>query len=82
MKTSDPEQMGSVLYRTADTVRQLAILAQPAIPNGAAKLLDLLAVDETDRDFAALGKKMQPGTELPAPAGVFPRLEMPEEVTA
>lgn len=82
LKKSDPEQMGSVLYRTADTVRQLAILAQPAIPNGAAKLLDLLAVDETDRDFAALGKKMQPGTELPAPAGVFPRLEMPEEVTA
>ncbi|MBZ6378570.1 methionine--tRNA ligase [Pacificimonas flava] len=82
LKKTDPEAMGSVLYRTADAVRQLAILAQPAVPEGAAKLLDLLAVPENERSFDALGNKLRPGTELPAPKGVFPRLERQTEETA
>ena len=82
LKKTDPMAMGSVLYRTADAVRRLAILAQPAIPEGAGRLLDLLAVPPSERDFAALGKSLKPGKELPAPTGVFPRFDIPAEEAA
>jgi methionyl-tRNA synthetase len=82
LKKTDPAAMGSVLYRTADAVRQLAILAQPAIPDGAAKLLDLLEIPQGERSFAALGNKLKTGTKLPKPEGVFPRMERPEEEAA
>ncbi|MBV7256929.1 methionine--tRNA ligase [Pacificimonas sp. WHA3] len=77
LKKTDMTAMGSVLYRTADAVRRLAILAQPAIPEGAARLLDLLSVPDDARGFEALDRALVPGTELPAPQGVFPRFDMP-----
>jgi methionyl-tRNA synthetase len=72
---TDPPRQRTVLYVTAEIVRQVAILAQPAMPASAAKLLDLLSVPESARDFAALGgaTRIQPGAKLPAPSGVFPR---------
>lgn len=79
LKKTDPAAMGSVLYRTADAVRQLAILAQPAIPEGAGRLLDLLAVAPDDRSFASLSNRLETGKELPKPQGVFPRIERPAE---
>ena len=41
---TDPARQGTVLYVTAEVLRQIAILAQPFVPASAAKLLDLLAV--------------------------------------
>jgi len=72
---TDPPRQGTVLYVTAEVIRQVAILAQPFVPVAAAKLLDLLAIPTDERDFAALGggHRIAPGTLLPAPAGVFPR---------
>jgi methionyl-tRNA synthetase len=67
--------MATVLYVTMETVRQIAILAQPAMPGSAARLLDLLAVEPGERSFAHLGAagRLVPGRDLPAPQGVFPR---------
>ncbi|MGF1475198.1 MAG: methionine--tRNA ligase [Geminicoccaceae bacterium] len=75
LKKSDPERMATVLYVLAETIRRLAILTQPFVPDASAKLLDLLAVDAKDRSFAALddGGSLVPGTSLPKPEGVFPR---------
>jgi methionyl-tRNA synthetase len=72
---TDPARQGTVLYVTAEVIRQVAILAQPAIPTSAGKLLDLLAVPDDQRSFAALGgaHRLTPGSTLPTPAGVFPR---------
>jgi methionyl-tRNA synthetase len=78
LRKTDPARMETVLYVTAEVIRQAAILAAPAIPLGAPKLLDLLAVPEDARDFAALGTRLKPGTALPPPAGVFPRYVEPE----
>jgi methionyl-tRNA synthetase len=78
LRKTDPARMGTVLYVTAEVIRQAAILAQAAIPVGAPKLLDLLAVPEDARDFAALGTRLIPGTVLPVPQGVFPRYVEPE----
>ncbi|MEM1307149.1 MAG: methionine--tRNA ligase [Pseudomonadota bacterium] len=74
-KKTDPERMGTILYVTAELVRQFAILAQPATPTAAAKLLDLLAQSDTARTFAHLGAagRLAPGQALPKPEGVFPR---------
>jgi methionyl-tRNA synthetase len=77
---TDPARQGTVLYVTAEVIRQVSILALPFMPASAGKLLDLLAVPEAERNFAALGGKhrLAPGAKLPAPAPVFPRYVEPE----
>jgi methionyl-tRNA synthetase len=72
---TDPPRQRTVLYVTAEVVRQVAILAQPAMPGSSAKLLDSLGIAADARDFAALGgaTRIQAGTKLPAPVPVFPR---------
>jgi len=79
-RKTDPARMATVLYVTAEVVRQVAILAQPVAPDGANKLLDLLAQDNDARSFAALGEegRLASSTELPKPMGVFPRYVEPE----
>src|SRR5947209_11888822 len=49
---TDPARQRTVLYVTAEVVRQIAILAQPAMPGSSAKLLDSLAIPAGERDFA------------------------------
>jgi methionyl-tRNA synthetase len=75
LRKSDPQRMATVLYVTAETVRQVAILAQPVMPTAAARLLDLVAVPKEARNFAALGEagRLKPGTRLPQAEPVFPR---------
>jgi methionyl-tRNA synthetase len=72
---TDPARQRTVLYVTAEVVRQIAILAQPAVPHASATLLDILGIpsDPGSRNFAALSTRIKPGTVLPAPAPVFPR---------
>src|SRR5205085_7536173 len=52
---TDPARQGTVLYVTAEVIRQVAILALPFMPTCAAKLLDILGVPETERGFDRLG---------------------------
>src|SRR4029077_14468950 len=52
---TDPARQKTVLYVTAEVVRQIAILAQPAMPQASDKLLDSLGIPADERDFAALG---------------------------
>jgi methionyl-tRNA synthetase len=77
---TDPAKQGTVLYITAEVIRQVAILAQPVMPTACGKLLDLLGVPAGERAFERLGGKhrLAPGTTLPAPTGVFPRYVEPE----
>lgn len=80
LRKTDPEKMGTVLWVTAEVIRQIAILAQPVMPESAGKLLDLLALPAETRDFAHLGAghRLASGGTLPAPVGVFPRYVEPE----
>jgi len=75
LKKKDPDRMATVLYVLAETVRRLAILVQPYVPQSASAMLDQFAVAAGDRSFAALDedKRLKPGTPLPKPEGVFPR---------
>jgi len=73
LRKSDPARMASVLYVVLETVRHLAILTQPVMPDAMARLLDQLGQPADARSFAALGAALKPGIALPRPEGVFPR---------
>ncbi len=74
-KKDDPERMGTILYVTAEVIRQVSILCQMIMPQSARKLLDMLAVSPDQRGFEHLEEahRLVAGTPLPAPTGVFPR---------
>ncbi len=73
----DSARMGAVLYVLAETIRHLAILTQPFMPDASSRILDQLAVPEDARAFANLGPEhaLKAGTKLPKPEGVFPRYQ-------
>jgi methionyl-tRNA synthetase len=74
LKKTDPARMGTVLAVTAEVIRQVAILAQPAMPDACARLLDLLDVPADQRDFVALTEHpLEAGAKLPPPEPVLPR---------
>src|SRR5262245_2000052 len=91
---TDPARMGTILYVTAEVIRQVALLAQPFMPGSAGKLLDLLAVPADARSFAQLdgaarsfaqldgAARLAHGVTLPAPTPVFPRYVEPEATAA
>ncbi len=68
-------RQGTVLYVTAEVIRQIAILIAPFMPRSAAKLLDLLSVPAGERQFRELGgaRRISAGACMPAPIAVFPR---------
>ncbi len=75
LRKTDPERFATVLYVTAEALRQIGILTQPFVPASAAALLDLVGVPADRRTFAALGPagRLAAGTALPEPKPVFPR---------
>ena len=76
VRKTDPARADTILYYAAEAVRRIAIMARWAIPESADKLLDLLGQGAEVRNFDALNRPIEAGTVLPAPSGVFPRLEM------
>lgn len=84
LRKSDPARMATVLWVTAEVIRQVAILAQPVMPDSASRLLDLLSQDKHARTFANLGPagRLASGLTLPAPEGVFPRYVPPQDNSA
>jgi len=73
LRKTDTARMGTVLYVLSETIRRLALLTQPFMPDASAAILDQLVVPENARNFDALTDVLKPGTALPKPQGVFPR---------
>ncbi|MDB5677173.1 methionine--tRNA ligase [Sphingomonas bacterium] len=76
VRKTDAPRADTILYYAAEAVRRIAIMARWAIPESADKLLDLLGQGVDVRNFDALSRPILAGTPLPAPSGVFPRLEI------
>lgn len=74
-RKSDPARMETILYVTAEVLRNLALMSQPVIPAASEKLLDLLGIAKDAREFTHVGAKhrLVSGADLPAPAPIFPR---------
>lgn len=79
---TNPERQKTVLYVTAEVIRQIAILAQPVMPDAAGKLLDILGVAKDARHFAWFAARIKAGTQLPSPAPIFPRYIEPTDDAA
>ncbi|MDT5207326.1 MAG: methionyl-tRNA synthetase [Mycobacterium sp.] len=73
---ADQARFATVLYTTCEAVRIAALLVQPVMPDSAGKLLELLGQPPDQRSLAAVGARLEPGTALPAPTGVFPRYQV------
>jgi methionyl-tRNA synthetase len=73
---TDVARMAEVLAATLDATRRIVILAQPFMPGSTAQLLDQLGVAADARDFNGFNIPVNAGTQLPAPAGVFPRITL------
>jgi methionyl-tRNA synthetase len=72
----DGARFRTVLYTTLETVRIATLLSQPVMPESTGKLLDLLGQADDARTFASIATRLAPGTQLPAPVGVFPRYQV------
>jgi len=80
LKKEDPARMQTVLYVLAESIRHLALVLQPFMPQAMSQMLDLLRVSPDHRSFEFIGEghALVPGCELPKPQGVFPRFVEPE----
>jgi len=74
LRKTDAARMNTVLYVGAETVRHLALLTQPVTPTASAAMLDQLGVAPEQRDFTAYSLALTPGTPLPKPKPIYPRL--------
>ncbi len=81
LRKTDLPRMNTVLYVTAEVLRIIGIMAQPFVPEGASKILDLLDVADALRNFSNATPQfnLKSGTILPAPCGIFPRYVEPVE---
>lgn len=77
LKKTDIARMNTVLYVLAEVIRVLALIVQPVMPQSSAKMLEQLVVGEGTRDFTAItaAHALKPGTVIPVPQGVFPRIQ-------
>jgi methionyl-tRNA synthetase len=73
---TDVPRMAEVLAATVDATRRIVLLAQPFMPASSAALLDQLGVATQARDFSSFNTAVEAGTQLPPPAGVFPRITL------
>jgi methionyl-tRNA synthetase len=76
LRKTDAARADAVLYYTAEALRRLAIAAYWAVPEGSTKMLAQLG-RATPINHNERYRSLVPGTQLPSPSGVFPRLEMP-----
>jgi methionyl-tRNA synthetase len=73
LKKTDFNRMEAVLRVLVDTLRPIATLLQPFMPDSMSRMLDQIGVPPEARSIATMEIPFQVGTVLPAPAGVFPR---------
>jgi methionyl-tRNA synthetase len=77
LNKTDKSRMAVVLRVLADTLRSVATVLQPFMPDSMGRMLDQLAVPADARSLAALAVPLPDGIDLPPPQGVFPRYVEP-----
>ena len=75
LRKTDPDRLSDVLGVLLETIRQVAVLLQPFMPESAEKLLEQLAVRIDERNFNQIGgaSRIVAGRKIDKPAGIFPR---------
>ncbi len=75
LKKTDPVRMEAVLRHLHDTLRALATVLQPFMPDTMAKLLDQLGVPQEARGLDHLSTPLPAGLPLPPPEPLFKKVE-------
>ncbi len=73
LNRTDKPRMGTVLRVLVDTLRVVATVLQPFMPDSMNRMLDQLGVAADQRQLAALDTPLPEGIKLPPPQGIFPR---------
>ncbi len=74
-KENKISEMNEALSEAAESIRLIAILLLPFVPESAAKILDLLNIESSQRNFSFLNNSLLAGHKINEPKAVFPRLE-------
>lgn len=74
LKKTDTQRMETVLYVLLDVLRMIGLYILPFMPQTATTLLNFLSVKEDERTFLK-HPPLKPHTPLPAPVGLFPRIQ-------
>ena len=87
LKKTDFERMRTVLATLYVAIAELAVAVTPVMPAASRKLLDAMGVAEDLRTFEGIrttwySSLAESHYRLDAPAGLFPRLELPQEAAA
>jgi methionyl-tRNA synthetase len=77
LNRTDKLRMALVLRVLCDSIRVVATLLQPFMPDSIGRMLDQVGVPPESRDLASLAAPLPDGTPLPPPQGVFPRYVEP-----
>jgi methionyl-tRNA synthetase len=76
LRKTDERRMNDVLWILADTIRKIAIIVQPFMPDSSTKILDQLSIDISERNFSYLDSKHAIKTnKINSPSPIFPRIE-------
>lgn len=78
LRKTDTVRLGTVLYTLAETIRRVALLTQPFMPEISARILDQLVVPAEARSFADFDTALAAGVQLPPPQPAFPRYVEPD----
>ena len=85
LRKTDPERMRTVLATLYVCIAELAVAVSPVIPGAMGKLLDTMGVAKDLQTFEGIQTTWylplaESHYRIGQPVGLFPRLEMPEEV--
>jgi methionyl-tRNA synthetase len=82
-KPEDRDRLGTVLYSAAESLRMIAVLAHPVLPQATIKIWNQLGLTEplgqVQLDQLAWGQ-LKPGTKIGKPEGIFPRVDKTETI--
>jgi methionyl-tRNA synthetase len=82
-KAEDRDRMALVLYSAAESLRIIAALAHPVLPEATKKIWNQLGLTEplgqVQLDQLAWGQ-LKPGTKIGKPEGIFPRVDKSETI--
>ncbi len=74
LRKTDHGKMLEVLYILVEMIRYIGLLLLPFIPDSMEKLLTQLGVEDKSFESVSIEHALKPGSELPVPQGIFPRI--------
>ena len=75
LKNKDFDRMNTILYCLLESIRQIGIFIQPAIPESSNKILNILNIEKRNRNICNLPNKLLVGTDIKKQELIFPRIQ-------